>query len=434
MNRELQVETILARRWQREAEEAARLSKLVHDGMSQQVAALKLGLAALGGRLRQANGTELVSDVDQLRVIAGDLMTSVTHLVDELQPPMLQTLGLEAAVRWKVHRYESRLGFPVKCQLEPANLPGEAAAALYQVLSEGLENIRLHAQASSAEVRLEQSGGEVRLTMSDSGRGFDATKPGTSLGLLELAMRMEQAGGRLKVTSRPGQGCRVEASVPASIPESPTRAEQTIQVLIADDHPIVRRGLRQILAHAGLTVDEVATIPALRAYLSKRTPDVLLLDINMPGGNGIEMVGEIKRRDAKLPVLVLSVHREEDAGIRAMLAGARGYLNKDTEPEQLLEAVRRLHQGGRFVSADLSEALAEYLDRRKGDRAPHEALSARELTVLKMIAAGRTTADIAAELNVSPKTVATYRSRIIEKMRMKSTAEMTRYVIENGLI
>jgi two-component system, NarL family, invasion response regulator UvrY len=207
-----------------------------------------------------------------------------------------------------------------------------------------------------------------------------------------------------------------------------------IRVLMADDHPIVRRGLRQILSeHGEMAVDEVSTIPELRGYLGKNCPDVLVLDVNMPGGSGLEMIGEVRSLYPRLPILVLSVHPEEQAGVRAMLAGAQGYLNKDSAPESLVDAVTRLKAGGKFISAELGEALANYLQRPDDARLPHELLSEREFTVMKKLAVGQSTGDIAVELNLSPKTVSTYRTRILEKMGMASNADLTRYLIEHGL-
>jgi two-component system, NarL family, invasion response regulator UvrY len=207
-----------------------------------------------------------------------------------------------------------------------------------------------------------------------------------------------------------------------------------MRVLVADDHPILRKGLRQILSEEpDIEVDEVGTIPALREYMARAAPDVLVLDVNMPGGSGLEVLSEILKLYPRLPVLVLSVHPEEQAGVRAMLSGARGYLNKEAAPERLVEAVRRLKAGGRLVSAELAEAMADYLQRPAGQRLPHETLSERELAVFKLIARGQGPSEIAASLHLSPKTVSTYRSRILEKMGMSSNADLTRYLLEHGL-
>ena len=437
MTRELQLEALLARLWRRESNAALRLARLVHDGISQQVTALKIGLATLRNRASR-DAPNLVADLDELRGLAGELMGNATHLVDESYPPILESLGLAAAVRWKANRFQQELGIPVRCQLDDVQLPAEVSALLFHILIEGLANVQQHAQATSVDILRERSGGTVKLTLADNGQGFDAKQSKASLGLLELRARAARAGGAVTVKSHPGQGARLAAAIPVDAAASSAPATQTgepIHVLMADDHPIVRRGLRQVLEEqAGMKVDEVASFPALREYLSKRCPDVLLLDINMPGGNGLEMVGELKRNYPRLPVLVLSVHPEEQAGVRAMLSGAKGYQSKGTEPENLVEAVQRLHQGGWSVSPYLSEALAGYLQQNRSSRPPHHSLSGRELTVLTFIATGKTTPQIAAQMNLSPKTVGTYRARIIEKMGIRSTAELTRYAIENGLM
>lgn len=207
-----------------------------------------------------------------------------------------------------------------------------------------------------------------------------------------------------------------------------------MRVLVADDHPILRKGLRQILTdEADIVVDEVGTIPALREYMARGAPDVLVLDVNMPGGSGLEVLGEFLKLYPKMPILILSVHPEEQAGVRAMLGGAKGYLSKEAAPERLVEAVRKLRAGGRFVSPELAEAMADYLQRPDGERRPHEALSEREFAVFRLIAAGKGPSEIAEMLHLSPKTVSTYRSRILEKMHMTTNADLTRYMVEHGL-
>jgi two-component system, NarL family, invasion response regulator UvrY len=207
-----------------------------------------------------------------------------------------------------------------------------------------------------------------------------------------------------------------------------------IRVLIADDHPIVRKGLEMVLSEQpDFTVQGVGTLPELRAYLVRQAPDVLVLDVNMPSGSSLEMIGEIKHLHSNLPILVLSIHPEEQAGVKAIIAGAQGYLTKESAPDQLVNAIRIIRSGKKFISPELAEALANHLQRPAGNKDPHDALSERELTVLKMIAGGKSTGDIATLLNLSPKTVSTYRSRILEKLKMGSNAELTRYVMEYGL-
>ncbi len=207
-----------------------------------------------------------------------------------------------------------------------------------------------------------------------------------------------------------------------------------IRVLMADDHPIVRKGLEMILSEQlDFVVHGVGTFPELRAELMHQAPDVLLLDVNMPGGSGLEMIGEAKKLYPNLPVLVLSIYSEDQFGVRAILAGASGYLTKESAPDQMVNAIKALKNGKRFISPELAEALADYVQRPDGKKERHDTLSERELSVLKMIASGMSTGDIAKSLNLSPKTVSTYRSRILEKMRLHSNADLTRYVIDNKL-
>ena len=207
-----------------------------------------------------------------------------------------------------------------------------------------------------------------------------------------------------------------------------------LRVLIADDHPLIRIGLAEVLVgDGGAVVEQVGSIPGLRDAIAARLPDVLILDLNMPGGNSLELIPELRRLHPKLAILVLSVHPEELAGVKAILAGANGYLNKGSPPEQLLNAVRQVATGNRYVSQALGVALAEYLFRGQTDKQRHETLSEREYTVLLKISQGFTTAEIAEQLGLSPKTVGTYRARVLEKMGISTTAELTRYVVEKGL-
>jgi len=208
-----------------------------------------------------------------------------------------------------------------------------------------------------------------------------------------------------------------------------------IRLLVADDHAIVRRGLHQIVAEApGLEVaGEAATAEEVLARVEERAWDVVVLDLSLPGGNGLDLLAEVKRRRPDLPVLILTVHSEEQYAVRALRAGAAGYLTKESAPEQLVEAVRKVVRGGKYVSPAVAERLAYNLG-RDPDRAPHEALSDREYQVLRRVASGKTVSEIAVELSLSVKTISTYRTRILEKMGMKTNAELTHYAIKNGLV
>ncbi len=208
-----------------------------------------------------------------------------------------------------------------------------------------------------------------------------------------------------------------------------------IRIFIADDHPIVRQGLRRIVeADPGMAIaGEAGDAPSLRSGLERTATDVVLLDVSMPGGLFLETLRELRAKYPTVRVLVLSVHPEDQWAVRALRAGASGYLTKDHSPDQLLEAIRRVYRGGKYVSPTLAEHLAEHLD-GGAQRAPHELLSDREFEVMRRLGSGLTVSQIASELAISAKTVSTYRTRILEKMAVATNAELVRYASEHGLI
>ena len=206
-----------------------------------------------------------------------------------------------------------------------------------------------------------------------------------------------------------------------------------IRVLLADDHAIYREGLRQVLEGAGLAVAaEAATGEEALQRTTETHPDVVILDLSMPGRGGIETVQEVKRREPRVRVLVLTMHSEADFAMRCLREGADGFLTKDAPPDQVLAAVRKVSGGGKYVSPGLAERLAASLDLNFAGPS-HERLSHREFQVISLIGAGKTAGEIAVELHLSVKTVSTYRARILDKMGMKSTVEIIRYVVQNRL-
>ena len=207
-----------------------------------------------------------------------------------------------------------------------------------------------------------------------------------------------------------------------------------IRVAVVDDHPIVRKGLVQILAEetemsiAGEAIDPNAAL----ALLAKTPVDVLVLDVMMPGRSGLEFLKELKQLYPRMPVLILSQYPEDQMAVRAIRSGAAGYLTKDSAPEQLVEAVKRVHAGRKYLTAQTAELLADSVE--SGQERPHETLSDREFDVFRRLATGQSVSDIAADLNLSVKTVSTYRARVLEKMNMRSNADITRYAIQNQII
>lgn len=208
-----------------------------------------------------------------------------------------------------------------------------------------------------------------------------------------------------------------------------------MKVLIADDHPVVRRGLKQVLdAEEGVeVVAEAKDGQELIAHCGRLAWDVAVIDYNMPGKAGVELVKELKRRFPTRPVLVLSMYPEDRYALRLLKAGAAGYLNKESAPEELIGALRKVASGGRYVSAALGEKLATAV--AGGDDKPlYENLSDREYQIMWLLASGKTVGDIARELYLSPNTVSTYRTRILGKLKVKNNAELMRYAIRHQLV
>ena len=205
-----------------------------------------------------------------------------------------------------------------------------------------------------------------------------------------------------------------------------------MKIIVADDHVVVRKGLKQILLEmSGVkAVEEVDNGSALIERVTKEDFDFVVLDISMPGQSGLLTLKEIKNHKPKLPVLMLSIHPEEQYALRALKDGASGYITKDSAPDELVKAIQKILSGHKYITQTIADKLVGDF----GDKLPHALLSDREYEVFSMIAVGRTMTDIADELSLSVKTVSTYRSRIYDKMNMKSRTELTLYAIQNKLV
>jgi two-component system invasion response regulator UvrY len=208
-----------------------------------------------------------------------------------------------------------------------------------------------------------------------------------------------------------------------------------IRLFIADDHPVVRAGLRGIIEGEPdfEVVGEACDGGDMLARIGRTPAEVLLLDVSMPGPGFLEVLGGLRQDHPRLAVLVLSVHPEDQYAVRALRAGAAGYLTKDHSPEELVAAIRKVHRGGKYVSPSLAEKLAVGLEIGVSGW-PHERLSNREYDVLCLLGSGRTVKEIASKLTLSPKTVSTYRARVLEKMKLATNADLVRYAAQHGLI
>ena len=213
------------------------------------------------------------------------------------------------------------------------------------------------------------------------------------------------------------------------------KAPPRLRVLIADDHAIVREGLKQILADTGDIIvagDAPSGLEAIKLARAN-TFDVLLLDISMPDRSGIEVLKQVRQEFPKMAVLMLSMHREDQYAIRSLKAGAAGYLNKQSAPDELVNAIRTVAQGQKYISPALAQQLANQIGDDR-EVPPHETLSDREYQTLTMIASGKTVSEIAIELVLSVKTISMYRTRLLQKMKLRHNAELTHYAIKNGLV
>ncbi|WP_260674718.1 response regulator [Comamonas aquatica] len=208
-----------------------------------------------------------------------------------------------------------------------------------------------------------------------------------------------------------------------------------IQVVICDDHAVLRRGIRDTLAEATdiRVIGEAAGYTELRETLRQAACQVLLLDINMPGRNGLEVLASVRESYPEIKVLMVSMYPEDQYALRCLKAGAHGYANKAGDPLELVRAVRTVHQGRKYLTPEVAQMLADSLAQPTPE-VPHEALSEREMQTLQKIASGKRLTDIAEELMLSPKTVSVYRARVLEKLQLSNNAELTVYAIRNSLV
>jgi two-component system invasion response regulator UvrY len=208
-----------------------------------------------------------------------------------------------------------------------------------------------------------------------------------------------------------------------------------MRILLADDHAVVRQGIKQIIstAFAQASFGEARDLKELHNLIYNQTWDVLILDLAFPDGNGLEILKQVKKDYPDLPVLILSMYPDDQYAVRTIRGGASGYLSKESAPEELVQAMRKIISGGEYITTTVAEQLVQYA-RHEDDQPPHKYLSDREYQVLCLIASGKELKEISQELALSTKTISTYRSRLLLKMNMKTNAELTHYAIQNGLV
>ena len=418
----------------------AEVARELHDELGASLTMLKLGLATLADQPPKADASNtfaaLLEQVD-------NALKVTRRISGSLRPATLDTLGLVTTVKSHVRQFSLTTGIETK--LIPAKvrftLPDATNIAVFRIIQEALTNVAKHSGASHVIINARKYREAMIVRIVDDGTGIRdrAMQKPEAFGIIGMRERAQHIGGTLSIGSgRNGRGTRLTLRVPIAPPphSSPRNREEIglINVLIADDHAVVRTGLRQFLASTEdmTIIAEASTGADVLAQIATANCDLLLLDINLPDLNGLEVLKRVKRQQPELPVVIFSMFSEDEFALEAMRAGAAGYLNKDSPPGQILSALRTVASGARFLSPELAEKLLTGTGTER-IKLPHESLSEREMEVMLMMSQGVSLTHIGQKLHLSVKTISTYRSRILEKLGMQSNADITRYVMQHKL-
>ncbi|MGH6635741.1 MAG: response regulator [Gammaproteobacteria bacterium] len=420
--------------------ERVRISRDIHDELGQTLTSLAIDLGWIDAHLQQPPAQQEFSAVrtkiKSMSEAVESMITNVRQIASDLRPPLLDKVGLGAAIETHARQFEERSGIHCEVSLVgDSALEQDRALGIFRVYQEAMTNVARHARASQVEIKLFWEEGSLLLEVSDNGRvaGVEAADS-VSMGIIGMQERARILGGSLDIHSDPGVGTTVRLDVPITRSVSAQDPKGT-KILIVDDHPIVRHGVKQILTEAPLdaTVDEAGDPASMREHICTKDCDLVLLDLSLPEKSGLECLSELKRIRPKLPVLVLSMYSDVQFAVPALKAGASGYLTKERAPKELVNAVKKILAGGKYISEQLAKKLAFDLIDGAG-KLPHELLSQREFRVMRLIASGRAVTEIAQEACLSPKTISTYRSRVLRKMKLNTNADLTQYCTRHGLI
>ena len=418
-------------------QERTHIARELHDDLAQALTSMRLDVSWLTRRALTAPA-EWQERLTTIAATIDTLHQNVRRISTALRPNILDALGLIAAIEWQLQEIQQRteLTYSLEKPTQESTLDPERATALFRIFQEAVTNIVRHAEASHIYVRLVQYANALLLEVADDGKGIShrqVTAP-TSLGLLGMRERAHLWGGYVTINSTPGAGTTVTIWIPreTSLMEDGTGVTR---VLVADDHATVREGIRRFLADTtDLKVTrEASTASEIFEAVAAGDCDAVLLDISLPGRDGLDVLKELKQRYPMLPVLMFSVYAEEQYAIRALKTGAAGYVTKNSEPEVLVTALRKVVQGGRYVSASLAERLAQEIT-TDAAKPLHATLANREYQVLLMLGEGRSVKEIASTLALSVKTISTYRTRILHKLHLQSTADLIRYTLSHQLL
>jgi two-component system, NarL family, invasion response regulator UvrY len=419
-------------------QERAHIARELHDDLAQALTSLRLDVSWLTGRALTAPGVwrERLSSME---ATIDAVPQTVCRIGTELRPNVLDTLGLTAAIEWQLQEIEQRTDLTCTLQkpTQESALDQARATAVFRIFQEAVTNIVRHAEASHIAVRLVQHANAVLLEVADNGKGIARRQitDRNSLGILGMRERARLWGGYVTINSTPDVGTTVTIWIPHEAAPLEEGTGAVTRVLVADDHATVREGIRRFLADTPdlVVAREAWTAPEIFAAVAAGACDVVLLDISLPGRDGLDILKELKQRYPTLPILMFSVYAEEQYAIRALKTGAAGYITKKSEPEVLIAALRKVAQGGRYISASLAERLAEAIT-TDVDKPLHTTLANREYQVLLMLGEGKTVKEIADALSLSMKTISTYRMRVLRKLHLHTTADLIRYVLSEQLL
>ena len=419
-------------------EERLHISREIHDELGQLLTVLKMDVSWLNKKIEPENKvakeklSEILSMVDTT-------VKSVRRIASELRPSLLDDLGLYAAMEWHLEEFERRSGIIKELVIPETELllPDALKIGIFRIFQESLTNVARHSGAKNVNVSLLQKDNQLILTIRDNGIGFEEEPMTTkkTLGLLGMKERSMMMGGQYNIIQcerRRHHRNRHHSIVKKTFVNL---IRPMLKILIADDHAIVRKGLKQILVeeYPSVVIGEVADTEGLLTEIINDSWNIVICDMNMPGRSGLDALNQLKQVAPHVPVLIMSMYPEDQYALRAIKAGAAGYLEKETIHDNIIKAIQTVQLGKKFITPSVAEKLADAFN-SNSNKQPHELLSDREFDVFKLLASGKSVSEIAGQLSLSTTTVSTYRSRILEKMGIRSNAELTRYALERKLI
>lgn len=413
-------------------EERRNLARELDGSLGQPLALLKEDLNWLKRNL-PSRSKSLRLKTRSMSATADSTLNSLLGLTRQLNPGRLEDLGLVAAMEWRARQLEDATG--TQCVIDATRfnhtaLPRQMAATLLRAFREALDNVNRHSGANLVLVTLESNQASVRLDIKDNGVGIKdgSLLQADGLGLAGIRHKVDLWGGVLSLKGAPQQGSILQIRLPLNQRHRPG-------ILIADTQPIMRRGLKDLMEReiAGAWCLEAPSARGGLRLVREHAFDLVLMDVSPPALEGLQCIKALKEQNPDLPVLAISHQRSDELALRALRSGASGFLPNNAQPEDYIKTVKALLSDETLLSQSIFRKLADSA-RAHQSGADHSKLSDREYQVFLLMAAGNSPGQIAQELALSPKTVSTYRSRILDKLNMSNAAELIAYAIKKGLV